>query len=86
MLWSKFGQKALARRPRAFYALISSQIDSKVLYSNSNHQNLSFGTKNKPLWPDSENLWPKLDQNFSPRGRLEEVFELFGHQRFIKMP
>lgn len=80
------GQNGQIRVFGAFYALISSQIDSKVFYSNSNHQNLSFGTKNKPLWPYSENLWPKLGQNFTPKARPEEVFEIFGHQKFIKIP
>ena len=49
-------------------------IDSKVLYSDSTHRNLSFGTKTKSLWPYGVILWGKIDQILVKKG---------GRRRFL---
>ena len=64
----------------AFWAICHCLIDSIVVYSVSTHENLSFGTKFKSLWPSSGNLWPKMGQNLPnlcTKGQAEGGFWTF---------
>ena len=60
-----------------FLITYSCPSDPKVVYSDSTHWDLSFGTKIKSLWPCGGILLPKLGQKIDAKSDKDGSFQSF---------
>ena len=60
-----------------FLITYSCPSDPKVVYSDSTHWDLSFGTKIKSLWPCGGILWPNLGQKIDAKRDKDGSFQSF---------
>ena len=68
----------------SFWAICYCLIDSRVVYSVSTHENLSYGTKFKSLWPFGGNLWPKIGQIYVPKAGRRWFLDILTTTKWLK--